>query len=235
MICIKKTIFLRKVLICTNLRWGTLLTSYILTHLTNLYISILASSLGLDHFPLSNHGVPLRSQIFRKNRNKPLQSIQFLFDALRSRFTPPCRFRSQERRTRTRTKTARTAGAATTTRTRSSTWTSLSCRRAPATCCPRCASWPSSTPSSLCSAWSATTVWRRVPTGVLPSGRCRGWERPLLASCLCSAATRCLWWCSRGRRRSPGSWSSTASTSPSSRPTTTSRASGTDSSSTRRE
>ena len=46
---------------------------------------------------------------------------------------------------------------------------------------------------------------------------------------------RCLWWCSRERRRSLASWSLTACTSQSSPQTTTSRASGTDWSSTPRK
>lgn len=51
----------------------------------------------------------------------------------------------------------------------------------------------------------------------------------------CRLAPRFLWWCSSGRRRSPGNWSSTACTSPSSRLMTTSRANGIGWSSTRRE
>lgn len=119
-----------------------------------------------------------------------------------------------------------------TTRTRCSTWTSSFSRRARATCCLLCASWPNSTPSSPSSAWSATTVWRYRWQLTWTSVRLCGDVRCNLGLL---RTLRFLWWSLKGRRKSPGSWSLTAFTSPSSRQMTTSRANGIDWSSIHRE
>lgn len=119
-----------------------------------------------------------------------------------------------------------------TTRTHSSTWMSLCFRRAQATCYQPSASLPFSTRSSHWCVWSDTTASRYAVTRctishLLPESR----YKPTVG-CL---MFRCLWWCSRERRRLPESLSLMVSTSLNNLLTTTSKANGIVWSSTRRE